>query len=86
MALKFRVFALVAVLVLMAWMFTGTQAQVTFSRDWNPGKRTENTDLHNTLKTASAVCHLLMNQVRQLASCDNNNELEPGATIFSGRR
>lgn len=86
----------------MTWVFSGTQAQVTFSRDWNPGKRTENSDFHNTMKTVSAICHLLIviiffvlvqilwfifqNQVRQLANCENSNDVEPGSTIFSGRR
>ncbi|RZC32703.1 P53 domain containing protein [Asbolus verrucosus] len=83
--------ALITVFVVITWMFiNGAQAQVTFSRDWNPGKRmVENPEFHNTMKTASTICHLLINQVRQLAACENNrgDDLDPGTTtIFSGRR
>nr|UXO98060.1 adipokinetic hormone [Zophobas atratus] len=88
MAFQIRIFSTIAVFLLVTWMFlSDAQAQVTFSRDWNPGKRGENPDFHNAMKTASAVCHLLINQVRQLATCDNRDEIEPGANnIFGGRR
>ena len=36
-------------------------AQVTFSKDWNPGKRiSESSDIHTTMKSATTICHILL--------------------------
>lgn len=50
------------VLFVIFAVVTLSRGQVTFSRDWNPGKRNfENTaEIHATLKSASAVCRMLM--------------------------
>lgn len=45
----------------MQGLLNSSDAQVTFSRDWNPGKRNmDGSDVHNVMKSANALCHLLM--------------------------
>lgn len=55
-------FFAIAVYLIMLWYYQKeTQAQVTFSRDWNAGKRmVDNQEYHNAIRTASTLCHLLL--------------------------
>lgn len=55
-------FFAIAVYIVMLWYFQNeVQAQVTFSRDWNPGKRMiDNQEYRNAMRAASSVCHLLL--------------------------
>ncbi|KAK9754885.1 Adipokinetic hormone [Popillia japonica] len=60
------IFALISVCLLSLHC----KAQVTFSRDWNAGKRAaDSPDLQASIKSATALCHLLMTQIRQVATC-----------------
>ncbi|CAH0553713.1 unnamed protein product [Brassicogethes aeneus] len=69
-----RIFVATTLMVLFSsWVFMdGAQAQVTFSRDWNPGKRNiENfNELRAASKSVNAICHMLINQIRQMVSED----------------
>ncbi|XP_019865670.1 uncharacterized protein LOC109594864 [Aethina tumida] len=86
-----RLFTLTAALLLVSWMFIrSAQGQVTFSRDWNPGKRNAEpvSDLHSVIKSSNAICHLLINQIRQMITCDTPRDDIEVASIpmFNGRR
>ncbi|XP_046384791.1 adipokinetic hormone/corazonin-related peptide-like [Ischnura elegans] len=48
-----------------------TQCQVTFSRDWKAGKRSQPTeDCPLILSSAVTACQLLVRELRQLDTCD----------------
>ncbi|XP_075222125.1 adipokinetic hormone/corazonin-related peptide-like [Lycorma delicatula] len=45
--------------------------QVTFSRDWTPGKRNGITGNECLVRpTAGALCQMIMNEIRSLAACE----------------
>lgn len=50
-------------LIVTIGLITNTNAQITFSKDWNAGKRnldTTSDGQHNAMKSANALCHLLI--------------------------
>ncbi|GJQ74255.1 hypothetical protein Trydic_g19156 [Trypoxylus dichotomus] len=65
----------VLVIITLCFLSLNCKAQVTFSRDWNAGKRAaDNPDLQATIKSATALCHLLITQIRQIATCETRLE------------
>ncbi|XP_018564238.1 uncharacterized protein LOC108905723 [Anoplophora glabripennis] len=83
MVLSSRLSGLCTIILLVSWLCIQTStAQVTFSTGWVPGKRTPNSpDVHFKL-SANSFCHFLMNQIRQMVSCEN--PIEEGRPLFFG--
>ncbi|XP_069681112.1 adipokinetic hormone/corazonin-related peptide-like [Periplaneta americana] len=52
-------------------------AQVTFSRDWNAGKRSPPPDMQcgAALKAVDQICKVLVDEFRQLAVCETKSLL-----------
>ncbi|CAG9857832.1 unnamed protein product [Phyllotreta striolata] len=57
-----------------------SEEQLTFSKSWSPGgKRSEENRNFQLNIPANAICHFLINQIRQMNACPNpqvNNEVE----------
>ncbi|XP_050513666.1 uncharacterized protein LOC126889418 [Diabrotica virgifera virgifera] len=66
--------------LLITWLFIYTSnAQLTFSKGWKIGKRTEDEPDSQIKISANAICHFLVSQIRQMSACNNNhpnNDLE----------
>ncbi|XP_072395786.1 uncharacterized protein [Diabrotica undecimpunctata] len=66
--------------LLITWLCIYTSnAQLTFSKGWKIGKRTEDEQDSQIKISANAICHFLVNQIRQMSACSNNhpnNDLE----------
>ncbi|XP_049812975.1 uncharacterized protein LOC126259927 [Schistocerca nitens] len=54
-------------LTVTAWCCYLVASQVTFSRDWSPGKRNPEP---TCAKHAASICQILVNELRQLAACE----------------
>ncbi|BES97474.1 Hypothetical protein NTJ_10288 [Nesidiocoris tenuis] len=59
----------------LAWLllfkFRISDAQVTFSRDWNAGKRSMSlSECSAPMRSATSVCQLLVNELRAIANCE----------------
>nr|QQN72868.1 adipokinetic hormone-corazonin-like peptide precursor [Lygus hesperus] len=62
-------------IVSLAWLliisFQFTDAQVTFSRDWNAGKRSMSVpECSIPLRSATSVCQMLINEMRAITNCE----------------
>nr|CAD7392161.1 unnamed protein product [Timema cristinae] len=53
-----------------ALVFLQVSAQVTFSRDWTAGKRSDPGMCEPTTKSATTLCQLLLDHLRSLATCE----------------
>ncbi|XP_046750315.1 adipokinetic hormone/corazonin-related peptide-like [Diprion similis] len=64
-------------LVLVCYTRIGS-GQVTFSRDWNPGKRSPSSEgscLTNA-KALAAACHALMSELKKLSACQTRTVVQ----------
>ncbi|XP_073995742.1 uncharacterized protein [Rhodnius prolixus] len=70
------------------------EAQVTFSRDWNAGKRSNNIpDCAIAIKSAAAICQMLLNELRAIATCEMhsltsqrlNEDVENSQDVFGSQ-
>nr|CAD7614015.1 unnamed protein product [Timema genevievae] len=72
-----------------ALVFLQVSAQVTFSRDWTAGKRSDPGMCEPTTKSATALCQLLLDHLRSLATCELKSllqyqpeEVDPSQGLF----
>ncbi|KAF6204027.1 hypothetical protein GE061_002366 [Apolygus lucorum] len=62
-------------IVSLAWLLVinleYTDAQVTFSRDWNAGKRSLSvSECSVPLRSAASICQMLINEMRAITNCE----------------
>ncbi|KAJ9599976.1 hypothetical protein L9F63_009738, partial [Diploptera punctata] len=64
-------------LTILNCLSLGTRGQVTFSRDWNAGKRSGSTDIQCSavLKSVDEICRVMVEEFRQLAACETRSLL-----------
>lgn len=77
------------ILILASILLVPCEGQVTFSRDWTAGKRAlDSPECRYNIKSATAICHILVNEIRQLAGCEARAEEDSTNTqsMFSGKR
>ncbi|XP_048504939.1 adipokinetic hormone/corazonin-related peptide-like [Athalia rosae] len=62
----------IVLLLVMVYFIRISSSQVTFSRDWNAGKRTASSEGHcfANAKSTAAAFHVLTNELRQLSGCE----------------
>nr|AZK31331.1 neuropeptide precursor [Nezara viridula] len=68
-------------------------AQVTFSRDWNAGKRSVSECSQMSIKSAAAICQMLLGELKSLATCEMRSllstrvseEVDNPPDVFSSR-
>ncbi|XP_077291078.1 adipokinetic hormone/corazonin-related peptide-like [Arctopsyche grandis] len=94
--MMYRPIILVLALAMFVAQLSSSSAQVTFSRDWNPGKRS-NSEIQcggPSGKTATSICHTLLAELRQVMACESRSlrTMQSEDTdiilppLFSGRR
>ncbi|XP_066998441.1 adipokinetic prohormone type 2 [Anabrus simplex] len=64
-----------ALLLVVAELCCQVDGQVTFSRDWNAGKRSGAEQCAVPTKSAVTACQMLVNELRQVAACEVRNFL-----------
>ncbi|GLV44031.1 hypothetical protein CBL_12673 [Carabus blaptoides fortunei] len=58
---KSFIYVAVFIVILASILTVPCEAQVTFSRDWNAGKRNmESPECRSNIKSATAMCHMLI--------------------------
>ncbi|PSN47678.1 hypothetical protein C0J52_18683 [Blattella germanica] len=69
--------SIVLFLTILSCLSYRTLGQVTFSRDWNAGKRSGPPDLqcNSVLKSVDEICKVMVEEFRQLAACESKSLL-----------